>query len=216
MVSEFEKLPETFQKHWVRKAGFLKKSDDDSPESLFQRAGIYAEFGKIICISVGYMYNREFRLKSFFGDDEQILLREFANMLDRYYTQPDQLLCGHNSKEFDIPYIARRMLINGIKLPKIINIAGKKPWEVAHLDTMELWKFGDYKSYTSLDLLAAVFNIPTPKSDIDGSQVAEVYYEQNDLPRIAEYCQRDTLTVAQLMLRYLGQPLIKEADIIFV
>ena len=214
MVPSFDELDDIFKKHWERKAGFLKRTDEDTPESLFQRAGIYAEFGKIICISVGYLYNREFRLKSFYGDDESILLNEFAEMLNRYYKQPDQLLCGHNSKEFDFPYIARRMLINGINLPKIINIAGKKPWEVAHLDTMELWKFGDYKNYTSLDLLATIFKIPTPKADIDGSQVAEVYYKQNDLPRIAEYCQRDTLTVAQLLLRYLGKPLIKEEDII--
>lgn len=125
------------------------------------------------------------------------------------------LLCAHNGKEFDYPYIARRMVINGIKLPDIINIAGKKPWEVAHLDTMELWKFGDYKSYTSLDLLATVFGIPTPKDDIDGSQVAEIYYKENDLERIKEYCQKDTLTVAQLLLCYLGKPMINEDNIIY-
>lgn len=214
MVRQFDDLPEKLKKHWEHKAQLIKKSDEDTAGNLFQRAGIYAEFGKIVCISVGYLYNREFRLKSFYGDDEKIMLDEFAEMLNRYYKNPDRLLCGHNSREFDLPYIARRMLVNGIQLPSILNIAGKKPWEVAHLDTMDLWKFGDYKHYTSLDLLTAIFDIPTPKGDIDGSQVAEVYYEQNDLERIAEYCQRDTLTVAQLLLRYLGRPLIKEEDII--
>ncbi len=215
MVEEYDKLSDKFKKLWDRKAEFLKKVEGDTPDTLFNRAGIYAEFGKIVCISVGFMHNREFRLKSFYGDDELILLKEFSEMLNKYYTQRDQLLCAHNGKEFDFPYIARRMLINGIQLPFILNIAGKKPWEVAHLDTMELWKFGDYKNYTSLDLLTAVFGIPTPKEDIDGSMVAEVYYKENDLKRIAEYCQRDTLAVAQLLLCYLGRPMIKDTDIIY-
>jgi hypothetical protein len=216
MVPEYDMLPEQFKKLWDRKAKYLSKSQDDTSDKLFERAGIYAEFGKIICISVGYMYNRDFRIKSFYGDDELVLLKEFTELLNKYYNRRDQLLCAHNGKEFDYPYIARRMLINGIPLPGIINIAGKKPWEVAHLDTMELWKFGDYKNYTSLELLSAIFGIPTPKEDIDGSQVAEVYYKDKDLDRIVQYCQRDTLTVAQLMLCYLGKPMIKETDIVFV
>jgi hypothetical protein len=215
MVQDYDRLPEKFQKLWDKKSFYLKKEEGDTPDSLFARAGIYAEFGKIVCISVGYMHNREFRLKSFYGDDEIELLKEFAEMLNRYYNLREQLLCAHNGKEFDFPYMARRMLINGIRLPKIINIAGKKPWEVAHLDTMELWKFGDYKNYTSLELLAAVFGIQTPKDDIDGSMVADVYYKENDLERIVKYCQRDTLTVAQLLLCYLGKPMIKEEDIIY-
>lgn len=216
MAASYDKLTGQFRKLWDHKAGFLARSPDDTPEKLFAKAGIYAEFGKIICISVGYMYNREFRIKSFFGDDEHELLKEFAGLLNRYYNNRDQLLCAHNGKEFDFPYIARRMLIHGIPLPHIINIAGKKPWEIAHLDTMELWKFGDFKSYTSLELLSAVFGIPTPKDDIDGSQVASVYYEENDLDRIVQYCQRDTLTVAQLMLCYLGRPRIREEDVVYV
>jgi len=215
MVQDYSLLPDKFKKLWDKKSFFLKKNDGDTPDVLFSRAGIYAEFGKIVCISVGYMHNREFRLKSFYGEDEFELLKEFAEMLTRYYNSRDQLLCAHNGKEFDFPYIARRMLINGIQLPQIINIAGKKPWEVAHLDTMELWKFGDYKNYTSLELLTAVFGIETPKGDIDGSMVAEVYYQEKDLERIMQYCQRDTLTVAQLLLSYLGKPQIKEENIIF-
>jgi hypothetical protein len=222
MVSEYNLLPEPFKKLWDHKAEQLKnkeplnKADGDTPEKLFQRAGIYAEFGKIICISVGYIKNREFRLKSFYSEDEYELLKEFSEMLSKHYNPRDNLLCAHNGKEFDYPFMARRMLINGLRLPEIINMAGKKPWEVAHLDTMELWKFGDYKSYSSLALLAAVFGIQTPKDDIDGSMVAEVFYKEKNLERIVRYCQRDTLTVAQLLLCYLGKPKIKEVDIIYV
>ncbi|MCF8368838.1 MAG: 3'-5' exonuclease [Bacteroidales bacterium] len=214
MVKEYKLLPDNFKKLWDHKSKFIKREEDDTPETLFPRAGIYAEFGKIVCISVGYLHNREFRIKSFYGDDELILLKEFAQLLETYFNHRDNILCAHNGKEFDFPYIARRLLINGLPLPAIINIAGKKPWEVAHLDTMELWKFGDYKNYTSLELLSVVFGIPTPKDDIDGSQVAQVYYEDNDLERIAEYCQRDTLTVAQLLLSYLGKPKIRGEDVV--
>lgn len=216
MVAEYDLLPENFKNLWDIKAERIKSEPDDTPEMLFGRAGIYSEFGKIICISVGFMKNREFRIKSYYGEDEYVLLKEFSELMGKYYAGKDHLLCAHNGKEFDYPYIARRMLINGLPLPNILNIAGKKPWEIAHLDTMELWKFGDYKNYTSLNLLAAVFGIPTPKEDIDGSMVADVYYKENDLERIAQYCQRDTLTVAQLLLCYLGKPKIKEQDIIFV
>lgn len=215
IVSAYDELPEKFRQHWDKKAERLRKTEGDTPDILFQRAGIYAEFGKIICISVGFIKNNEFRLKSFYGDDELQLLKDFADLLEKYYSSQQHLLCAHNGKEFDYPYIARRMVINGIRLPEIINIAGKKPWEVAHLDTMELWKFGDYKSYTSLDLLTTVFGISTPKDDIDGSMVADVYYKEKDLERIKEYCQKDTLTVAQLLLCYMGKPMIKKEDIIY-
>jgi uncharacterized protein YprB with RNaseH-like and TPR domain len=216
MVENYELLPEKFRKLWDKKSEFIKRNADDTPDVLFKRAGIYAEFGKIVCISVGYQYNQDFRMKSFYGDDEMILLKEFADLLNHYFNSRDNLLCAHNGKEFDYPYIARRMLINGISLPAIINMAGKKPWEIPHLDTMELWKFGDYKNYTSLDLLTTIFGIPTPKEDIDGSMVAEVYYIEKNLERIAAYCQRDTLAVAQLLKCYLGAPMIKEQDVVVV
>lgn len=210
----YSDVPERMRSLWDKKAGYIRKNEEETPEECYKRAAIYAEFGKIVCISTGYFNGNTFRIKSFYGDDEKIVLLEFADMLNSYFNTPVHRLCGHNSREFDIPYIARRMLVNGIKLPKIINITGKKPWEVNHLDTMELWKFGDWKSYTSLNLLAAIFDIPTPKDDIDGSQVGEVYWEENDLERIATYCEKDALTVAQLLLRYLGEPLIHEANII--
>ena len=214
-VPTYKGLDERMQKLWDKKAEKIKKEASDTPESIYDRAGIYAEFGKIIVISVGFLNGNEFRIKSFYGDDEKMLLEEFAELLNRYYNYPDSMLCAHNGKEFDFPYIARRMIINGIDLPLILQMAGKKPWEIRHLDTMELWKFGDYKNYTSLDLLTAVFNIPTPKDDIDGSMVGKVYWEDNDLERIRQYCQKDVLAIAQLMRRYLNLPLITDEHVIF-
>ena len=214
-VPTFGELDEKFKYLWEKKAEQLKRNKPDSTaDQLYTSAGIYAEFGKIVCISCGYMNGKEFRLKSFYGDDEKILLSEFAELLDKHYSNNYSLLCAHNGKEFDFPYIARRMLVNGIKLPDIVNLAGKKPWEIRHLDTMELWKFGDYKHYTSLELLAAIFNIPTPKDDIDGSMVGHVYWFEKELDRIVTYCQKDVITIAQLLRKYLGLQLISDADIV--
>lgn len=211
----YEDLPEDFKKLWGKKSRFLQKEEEDTVETLYDRAGIYAEFGKIICISVGYIDGEKFRVKSFTGEENK-LLREFAELLNKYYNGPDHLLCAHNGKEFDFPYIARRMLVNEISLPPILDIAGAKPWEVKHLDTMQLWRFGDYKHYTSLELLAYIFKIPTPKDDIDGSQISEVYYQEKDLDRIINYCQKDTVTVARIFLAYMNKPGIKEENIIFI
>lgn len=208
----FKEVPERMKVLWAKKAKSLSKTGNVKPEELYNRAGIYSEFGKIVCISVGFMNKVEnvwhFRLKSFYGDSEKKLLEDFNGLLHEQFNKDKHYLCGHNAKEFDFPYIARRSLINGLKLPKQLNIAGKKPWEVKHLDTMDLWRFGDYKSYTSLNLLTVVFDIPTPKDDIDGSEVGRVYWEERNLQRIAEYCQKDVLAVAQLFLRYKGEKLI--------
>lgn len=214
---EFNQLPENFKTLWTKKAERLQpKEEDDTAEALYSRAGIYAEFGKIICISAGFFSGNQFRVKSFYGDDERILLEDFSRMLKRAYNTPEKLLCAHNGKEFDFPYISRRLLINGLPLPKILNLQGKKPWEVQHLDTMELWRFGDYKQFTSLALLTAIFNIPSPKDDIDGSQVHSVYWNDCNLERIVTYCQKDTVAVAQILLRYMGRPLIEEHNINYV
>ena len=212
----FDEVPERFKKLWEKKAQFLGKKDEElTVEDLYGRAGIYAEFGKIVCVSCGFINGNQIRLKSFYGDDEKVLLEEFAQMLQRHYNHSQALLCAHNGKEFDFPYLARRMLVQGIELPPILDLAGKKPWEVQHLDTLELWKFGDYKHYTSLELLAALFEIPTPKDDIDGSQVGHVYWEEKDLDRIAVYCQKDVLTMVQLFRKYLGLPLIRDEFVIY-
>ncbi|RLD37570.1 MAG: 3'-5' exonuclease [Bacteroidetes bacterium] len=211
----YAKLPERLRLLWDKKAMLISRDEEAKPEEIYERAGIYSEFGKIICISIGYYEPKlkTFRLKSFFGHNEKALLLAFAEMLNRYFNHESDLLCAHNGKEFDFPYIARRLLVNQIKLPKLLDIAGKKPWEIKHLDTMELWKFGDYKHYTSLDLLTAIFNIPSPKSDINGSQVNEVYWKDGDVKRIAKYCQNDVLAIAQLLNAYQGKALWKESEL---
>lgn len=215
VVASFQELPDKFKILWEKKAEQLKRNDNDlTADKLFDKAGIYAEFGKIVCISCGFTNGSQFRLKSFYGDDESILLNEFADLLSKYYAEDKYLLCAHNGKEFDFPYLCRRMLVHGIKLPEILDISGKKPWEIRHLDTMELWKFGDYKHFTSLDLLATIFGIDTPKDDIDGSMVGHVYWVEKNLERIVAYCQKDVLTIAQLMRRYMGLPLYTEKDLV--
>ena len=215
----FEDLDTTFQTLWAEKTTWQRKDEFTASEFYKMKAGVMAEFAKIICISVGYLFTEKsenhFRIKSFYGDNEKQIISEFNDLLNSEFNKNQHQLCAHNGKEFDFPFIARRTLINGLKLPKLLDIAGKKPWEVNHLDTMELWRFGDYKHYTSIKLLAALFGIPTPKDDIDGSQVASVYYKEKDLERIKIYCQKDTLTVAQLLLRYKGEELIKEENIEF-
>lgn len=218
---DYSDLDQRMQILWNKKAERLtvftnQKDEMQSPEQLYCRAGIYAEFGKIICISVGAFKKDEFRIKSFAGDNESKLLADFAELLNKYYYKVEHLLCAHNGKEFDFPFIARRMLVNGINIPAILDISGKKPWEVNHLDTMELWKFGDFKNYTSLELLAAIFNIPTPKDDIDGSQVAEVYYKEQNLQRIVNYCAKDVLTIAQIIRRFRNEPLIPDSAVVIV
>lgn len=211
LVYRYSDLDENMRMLWDQKC---RNTDQESAEQQYEKAGTKAEFSKIICISVGYLKDRKFRIKSFYGEDEKILLNEFADTLNRYFSKKDNKLCAHNGKEFDFPFIARRMLINGIKLPSMLNLSGKKPWEIQHLDTMEMWKFGDYKNYTSLNLLAAVFHIPTPKDDINGADVARVYWEERDLQRIVTYCQKDVITIAQLVLRFRREPLIEEKDVI--
>ncbi len=213
LYPDYSSVPENWKMLWNKKADILKRNEQETPESLYGRAGIYAEFGKIICISVGFLSwtdgVQHLRMKSFASDDEKLLLTEFSTMLRKHYSRPDHRLCGHNIKEFDIPFMARRMIINGVSLPSMLDIAGKKPWEIPHLDTMELWKFGDYKSYTSLVLLATSLGIPTPKDDIDGSMVAHVYYVEKNLPRIVTYCQKDVFTVAQVLRRFRGETLLE-------
>lgn len=203
----FAEAPNEEQELWDKKTRFLQEKENKTAEELYERAGIYSEFGKIVCISVGIIkkHNEElqFYQKSFYGNSEAKLLNEFALSINEFERKKKGqiLLCGHNGKEFDFPFIARRMLINGIKIPSTLNTAGKKPWEVKHIDTMELWKFGDYKHYTSLNLLAYLFGIPSPKDDIDGSQVASVYYVEKNLERIEAYCRKDVLTLAQVYLK---------------
>jgi 3'-5' exonuclease len=215
---DYNSLPDDWKELWnTKSATLLKYHEEETKESLYPRAGIYAEFGKIICISCGVMQGggeqKKILLKSFAGDNEKLLLHEFSAMINKWTTGEPKFLCAHNGKEFDFPYLCRRLIIIGLPIPAILNIAGKKPWEVSHLDTLELWKFGDFKSYTSLNLLAHTLGIPTPKDDIDGSKVWEVYWKEKNLQRIVTYCQKDVITVAQVFLRMQGEPLIKEENI---
>lgn len=219
--AEFSELPEHFQHLWEKKSGYFRE-ENQSAADVYERAGIYAEFGKIICISAGVIIQKKaerfYRVKSYYDQDEKMLLTSFNEMLEKFTSNPGKKLCAHNGQEFDYPYIARRTLINGLRLPKILDVAGAKPWEIKDrlLDTLQMWKFGDYKNYTSLDLLCAVFNIPTPKDDIDGSQVARVYYQEGDIDRIIRYCEKDTLALANLMLRYKGEPIIPIENLLVV
>jgi predicted PolB exonuclease-like 3'-5' exonuclease len=219
-VENFSELSEEKQELFAQKTAYQRKEEVTSDE-FYERAGIWAEFGKIVCISVGYFVNfnsknRTFRVTSFYGDDEAIILNGFKKLLESHFNKPEHILCAHNGKEFDFPYIARRMIINQIALPEKLNLFGKKPWEIGHLDTMELWKFGDYKHYTSLKLLTLILNIPSPKDDISGSEVCGVYYKEKDVARIAIYCEKDTIAVAQLLLRFNNEPLIEELNIVHV
>ena len=218
-VELFADLSEEKQELYALKTQYQRK-DEINVEDFYHRAGIWAEFGKIICISVGYFVENDgenqLRVTSFSSDDETVILTDFKKLLDKHFNQNKHLLCAHNGKEFDFPYIARRMIINRIDLPKKLDLFGKKPWEVPHLDTLELWKFGDYKHYTSLKLLTSILGIPSPKQDIDGSEVASVYYKEKNLPRIVEYCERDTVAVAQLVLRFLNKPMLAETAIVKV
>jgi len=213
--STHAEVPDNIKALWDKKTVYNRK--EETAGDFYRSAGIWAEFGKIICISVGIFTGgkeRGLRIKSFAGHDESELLTSFIKMLKG---QPTTLvLCAHNGKEFDFPYLCRRMLINGLMLPSQLEIAGKKPWEINHLDTMELWKFGDYKSYTSLNLLTTIFNIPTPKDDIDGSMVGDVYWKDKQLERISTYCQKDVIATAQLLRRYRGEELIEDENITIV
>jgi len=216
--SSYPDLPEEWKQLWDTKSGTLAKyHEGQTNESLYPRAGIYAEFGKIICISCGILQGageqRKILIKSFAGDDEKLLLAQFSDMLNKWSAGDPKFLCAHNGKEFDFPYLCRRMIINALPIPGLLICAGKKPWEVNHFDTCELWKFGDFKSFTSLNLLAHTLGIPTPKDDIDGSMVWEVYWKEKNLPRIVTYCQKDVVTVAQILLRMNGEAVIKAENI---
>jgi predicted PolB exonuclease-like 3'-5' exonuclease len=216
LVESFGALSERRKKLWEARSVHLRR-EGEGPEEVWPRAGLYAEFGKIICLSAGVFSSlsepRRFRIKSFYGEDEKRILRQFTNLVRNFRQGKDLRLCAHNGKEFDFPFLARRMIILGEKLPGILEIAGKKPWELNFVDTLELWKFGEFRNYTSLALLSDVLGISNPKDDLDGSQVAEVYYRERDLERIARYCEKDVLAVAQVLLRLRGEEPVPEENV---
>lgn len=223
----YQNLSDDFKELWALKARQFTRqhegeTDEEELEQLYQgRAGIFAEFGKIVCISVGVVHRDKedqrlrVRLKSFASENEAELLNDFSQLIFKFYNDPGKyFFCGHNIKEFDIPYICRRMVANQLPLPGVFNLFGKKPWETQHLlDTLELWKFGDRKHFTSLKLLAALLGFPSPKDDIDGSDVGRVYWQEQDLNRIAFYCEKDVLATIQLLLRFKRMPLLEEDQV---
>jgi predicted PolB exonuclease-like 3'-5' exonuclease len=212
-VYQYGGLEEETKRLWDAKWQFNKEL---TGEQQYAKAGIYAEFAKIISIGLGYYHDNTFRVKCLSGENESIILNDFSELLNTHFSKPENKLCAHNGKEFDYPFICRRMLINGLKLPKILQIQGMKPWEVKHLDTMELWKFGDIKNYTSLNLLAHVFQIPSPKDDMDGSMVAKVFYEEKDLEKINRYCMKDVITLARVYGRFAGAPELSDNKIVYL
>lgn len=218
----FDGLSAEWQQEWIRKADrIVNQNEQLTPEQTYAKhAAIYAEFGKIITIGVGKYFISDngqigIRIRSFSGHDEHKVLKDFLLMLLK--NQNFKRLCGHNIREFDIPYLCRRLLVNNLQLPPLLNIGGRKPYELDYLlDTLHLWKFGDYKHYTSLNLLTSLFNIPSAKEDMDGSKVGECYWKENNLEKISTYCKRDVLAVAQLYLKIKGYELAKDEAIEFV
>jgi predicted PolB exonuclease-like 3'-5' exonuclease len=214
----YNQLDPRMQKAWDHKASFIDR-DIDSSELYFRKAGVYAEFGKVIAIGAGFFFSDEdknirFKVKCFSGNEEKKLLQEFIQLIETKYKNKRLIFCAHNGKEFDYPYLCRRMLINSLDIPKPLNLTGKKSWEVDHLDTLDMWKFGDRKNYTSLDLLTALFDIPGSKNEMNGGLVNDVYYHENGLERISLYCTEDVIATAQLYLKLHNKPLIENENII--
>ncbi|NNC83893.1 MAG: 3'-5' exonuclease [Flavobacteriales bacterium] len=220
LVYQFGDLEPHVQDLWSRKTQWIQHREEKSADEVYERAGIYAEFSKVICATVGYFAEvdgeRSFRMKSFAGDDEEKLLTGLKEIFKRFFRKNKALLCAHNGKEFDFPFLARRYVVQNITLPEVLQLAGKKPWEVSHLDTMDLWKFGDYKHYTSVELLAHTLGIQSPKDDISGADVAKVYYEDKDLSRIQRYCEKDVVTIARILQRFKGVDVVADEDVVLL
>lgn len=217
-------LSDTMKELWAVKHATLKTNNETPEEGYLKRAGVYAEFAKVICICAGFLYldkdkkQKLLRLKTFSGHDEKELLHDFCKTIQHSFNDAERFhFCGHNIREFDVPFLCRRMLVNKVELPALFDMSGRRPWEMQDVDTLQLWKFGDYKSYTSLKLLAEILDIPTPKNDIEGKDVCRVYYEEKGLDRIAEYCRKDVVTVARLLLRFKGDPeLLNDSQVVTV
>jgi len=197
---------------WDKKWNY---NPDNKPAELYAKAGVYAEFSKVICIGLGYYNGKQFRVKAISNKNEKKMLEEFIEIVKTHFNKADNVFCAHNGKEFDYPFLSRRMIVNGVAFPKNFQLQGKKPWEVKHLDTMEMWRFGDIKNFTSLNLLAHIFNIPSPKDDMDGSMVSKVYHEDDNIEKIKKYCLKDVVTLARVYQKYTNQTMLTEKDIVF-
>lgn len=210
---EYKSLDPITKDLWDKKWAYNKEL---SGETQYTKAGIFAEFAKVLVIGVGYYNDNKFRVKTIAGANEVELLKQLSLLLEKHFNTPQHLLCAHNGKEFDFPFLCRRFLINNLPLPKLLQLQGLKPWDVKHIDTMDLWKFGDVKNFSSLNLLAHVLGIPSPKDDIDGSQVAKTFYEDNDLEKIETYCKKDVITLARVYNRFAGLGDLKDEDVVHV
>lgn len=217
LYAEYDELEGMEKYLWDRTARYINTEEETDSET-YAQAGVYAEFGRIVCICVGNIgidNECEFlKLRCFYNDDERNLLLEFKSFLQKLNTAT--ILCAHNGKAFDFPFICRRMLINGIELPEIFVNSENKSSELQHLDTLEFWKFGDYQHFTSLEHLAHLFKLESSKKDIDRGSVQKVYYSQNDPQKIVDYCFNDVVTIAQLLLRFNNQNTIRTENIYYV
>lgn len=221
LTAAFDQLPEELQPLWLEKNTKTAPESENGEEAFAEKAGLYAEFGRVVCISAGFFHTEgghyQLRIKSFSGENEREVIAGFLELVQKFFTKyPRFQFAGHNIREFDIPYLCRRALINGLALPAPMQVNNFKPWELPMLDTLQIWRFGEFRNYTSLKLLAAVLGVPTPKDDIDGSMVGRVFWEEKNLPRIVEYCQKDVLTVGQLLLKFKGLPLLGKDEVSFV
>lgn len=221
--SSHDQLPNEWQTLWNEKQQIYKNIEGSAAENYLNRAGIFSEFAKVVCISLGYFhYQRElradvFRIKTFAAENEKQLLMDFAKLIHDYFDADKFQFCGHNIREFDIPFLCRRLMINHIPLPDMLDVSGKKPWELNDIDTLHLWRFGDHKNYTSLKLMAAALGIPSPKDEIEGKDICHEYWIKKNLEGIVHYCQKDVITVARLLMRFRNEPeLLQEKDVIFV
>ena len=209
---QYSELSETTKELWDKKMLYVK---DATPEEHYAKAGIFSEFAKVVCIGLGFMSQGKFRTKAIAGENEKDILIEFSKLMQTHFYKEEHFLCAHNGKEFDYPFLCRRLLLNQLPLPKLLQIQGFKPWNVKHLDTMEMWRFGDIKNFTSLNLLAHIFNIPSPKDDIDGSQIAQVFYEEKNIERIKTYCIKDVVTLIRIYQCLKGLPPIQNEEIVY-
>ncbi len=212
VVYKYNDLDPTVKELWNKK---WEWNPENKPAELYNKAGVYAEFSKVICIGLGYYHKNKFRVKAIVNDNEKELLQEFADLIKEHFSKAEHFLCAQNGKEFDYPFISRRMIINGVAFPRNFQLQGLKPWDVKHLDTMEMWRFGDIKNFTSLNLLAHILGIPSPKDDMDGSMVAKVYHEEKNSDKIKKYCLKDVITLARIYIKYTGQKAPEDNDIVY-
>ncbi|RFS16047.1 ribonuclease H-like domain-containing protein [Emticicia sp. C21] len=217
--AHLDALDSRLKQLWLKKASYFQNVENLSNEEIYlKRSSIYAEFGKIICIGIGGIFSDDndelaLRVKMIRGETEMEILKEFKNILEKHKAGASLMLCAHNGKEFDFPYICRRMLVNEITLPRVLQVSGKKPWEINHIDTLDLWKFGDYKNYTSLDLLAAIFDIPGGETEVSGELINDIYYKEKDKAKIEQYCAEYIVVLTQLYMKMNNWSLINENNI---